>query len=138
MPKRVGVSIQAAFILFVVSSLVGFYFLRGMPELKSRVLLLAISIPAISALAVVLITGAVEGILPGRKLVFPTNLTLPLMHVAIMAVVVRLMLTTSNPLEALPDQVLPALIWENWRVLALCAVGESTLLSLFIVSGAGK
>jgi len=138
MPKRVGASLQAAFVLFIASTLVAFYFLRGVPEIRSGVFLLAISVPAIAALAIVVLTLTLEGLLPERKLVFPVNLTLPLMHVALMAVLVQLMMTTESPLQAVPDRVLPALIWEHWNVMTACALGEMTLLSLLVYAGSAK
>jgi hypothetical protein len=138
MPKRVGVAIQAAFALFLVSSLVAFFLLRKDPEMKTATFMLVISIPAISSLAVVALIAAIDALLPGERLAFPSNLTLPIMHVALMAVLIKLMATTPNPLEAVPDQFAPALVWERWSALLASLVGEILILSLMLLARAPK
>lgn len=138
MPKRVGVAIQASFALFLVSSLVALYFLRREPDMKPAIFMLVLSVPAIASLALVALIAAVDALLPAERLAFPTNLTLPIVHVALMAVLIKLMATTPNALEAVPDQFSPALIWQHWNVLAVCGFGELLILSLMLLSKAAK
>lgn len=130
---------QAALVLFAVSAAVGWLFLRLVPFFSRGVIALVMLIPAVSALSIMVLGITVDGILPDRRIRFPANLTLPILHAAIMAVVVQLLVTTANPLEATPEQAIPALLlWFNPFTLSVCVVFSVGFLSLFLIRSPKK
>lgn len=106
--------------------------------MKPAIFMLVVSVPAISSLALVALIAAIDGLLPEQRMAFPANLTLPIIHVALIAVLIKLMATTPNPLEAVPEQFSPALVWEHWNVLAVCVLSEIFMLSLLLLSKSAK
>jgi hypothetical protein len=132
MAKRIAAPIEVALTLTIASGFVGWLFLRGV---SGNAQLLAVSVPAVSALAVMILCLSVEGLLPGERISFPANLLLPVVHLALTAMLVQLLTTNPSPIEAVPERVLPVLIWQNWKVLGATAFGEMALLSAFLFQG---
>jgi hypothetical protein len=78
------------------------------PELWTR-----LAFPAAACLLLVALAVNFSGLAPDQGIKFPKNITLPLVHVALCAVLTRLALTTRGPFEVVPAPLAPAIIWTD-------------------------
>jgi hypothetical protein len=133
--KRTVVAIGTAFALFLTSSLVGVIVLFRAHELKMPVAIIVLTMPALASLLVAIISNLFEGFKPHTKNPFPYNITLPFVHCSLMLVLERLLTTAPSALEKLPPQLAPALVWQGWQVLGICAILEACVISVLALSG---
>lgn len=136
MSRRVAVSIQAAIVLFAVAAAVSWLVLRRSPHYSGAALAVVISVPAIASLVLALILNALESLLPAPRITFPVNVTLPLIHCSLMALLVSLILTSPTAFEAPPGPIAIARMFQSWLVLLACALLEIAALTLIgVVEG---
>jgi hypothetical protein len=114
---------------------VGFFVLYRSHQLQIQVVIAVLSIPAVTSLVVGILGTFFEGLRPQAKKPFPNNITLPLIHCSLILLLGRLLTTAPSALEKLPAQVAPIAIWQHWQVLAMCAVFEAGVISLYSLSG---
>lgn len=100
-------------------------------------LIIAASLPAAASLLLVIAGILFPSVYAVKRLSFPLNLTLPLMHCSIVFMLAELT-RGSFGLERLPDLLVPALAWGDIRFLALACLGQVLVLSLMIaLKGSG-
>ena len=133
-----AVAIEAAFLLFVVAASVCYFRLHKDPLITTRILILAISIPALSSLIVVMAASMLRWLIPDQRITFPAYVTLPILHCAISVVIVTLMLTPSLALERPGFNVVVVNIWRDRHVLITSLLLQIFLLSLVAAFGAGR
>ena len=132
MAKRISVTIEAAFALFLVcAGVAALLLLKQHPKPIS--LLLAISFPALASIGTVAVASFLRDISPAPRLSFPMNLTLPFIHVALLSAVVQLVVTRTNPLEALPPRLAVAEMWQQVPILLVCLLLQIAVLSAVVM-----
>lgn len=94
-------------------------------------LIVATSLPAAAALLLVIAALIVPGVYAVKKLSFPLNITLPLLHGSLIFMLAELT-RGSFGLEQPPEPLQPALAWSDVRFLALAVIGQFLVLSLLI------
>ena len=133
MKNRFLPAIEATFILFAISALVGTIILWRAQASASQIFL-SISIPAFASVLLLLLSGFVS-LFPEPKISFPVNLTLPLLHAALTIAMVHLVLTMPNAIQIVPRQLLVASVWENWIVLGSVLLTQIFTLSIVAATG---
>lgn len=94
-------------------------------------LVIAASLPAAASLLLVIAGIMFPAIYAVRRLAFPLNITLPLMHCSMVFMLAELT-RGSFGLERLPELLVPALAWGDVRFLALACLGQVIVLSLMV------
>ena len=130
MIRRIGFSIEIAFVLFLISAATGAFWVP-MKHLQLPMFLVLISLPAIASLSFVL-AAALTRLVSAGRMAFPLNLTIPLVHVVLLLLVVKLALTTPIAVERIRSEWEIATVWGSWRLLLTCFLVEVTALSLML------
>lgn len=99
--------------------------------------MLLISFPALGALGLV-VGSTVLPIVPASRIVFPLNLTLPLVHTALVLMMVKLVITMPSALQTAFPALQPLAVWENWRLLFGCFAAEVVILSVLVLARPGR
>lgn len=102
-------------------------FIRGIHDLTA--LVVATSLPAAASLLLLIAALLAPGIYAVRRLAFPLNVTLPLIHGSIIFMLAELT-KGSFGMEQPPSKLMPALAWDSLPFLALAVVFQIVLLSL--------
>ena len=129
--KKAATAVGTGLVLFFSAGMVALFVLFKLHALNWPLFVLIMSMPAFASLVIAALSGAMPGLAPTPKSVFPWNITLPLAHCALIVVVSRLALTTPSVLERVPDRLRPIGIWGNPLVLGSCLVLEVVLISAF-------
>lgn len=101
-------------------------FLHGVRDFTA--LIVATSLPAAASLLLLVASLFAPGIYAVRRLSFPLNFTLPLIHGSLVFMLAELT-KGSFGMEAPPKALLPALAWDNLPFLLLAVVFQVVLLS---------
>jgi hypothetical protein len=133
MKNRFLPAIEATFILFAISALVGTIILWKAQASASQIFL-STSIPAFASVLLLLLSGFIQ-IFPEAKISFPVNVTLPLLHCALTIAMVHLVLTMPNAIQTVPRQLVVATVWENWIVLGSVLLTQVFTLSIIAATG---
>lgn len=94
-------------------------------------LIVATSIPAAASLLLLLVAVLVPGLYAVKRLQFPLNLTLPLVH-ASLVYMLAVLTRSSFGLEKPPPPLIPALLWADWRFLAPAVLGQIIVLTVMM------
>jgi hypothetical protein len=127
---RVGLIVRTAGWLFLSSAALGYFLLNRAeyPALRDYAVVLG---PLASATLVYIAASlAIRDLHAPGRLVFPLNLTLPVVFTLLIRVSVILWASPSGPAFRTPDALLPALVWTNPLALALLALIQCALLTL--------
>jgi len=101
-------------------------FIRGIHDFTA--LIVATSLPAAASLLLLIASLFAPGIYAVRKMAFPLNITLPLIHGSLVFMLAELT-KGSFGLEEPPAALRPALEWDNLPFLILAVVFQVVLLS---------
>lgn len=101
-------------------------FLHGIRDLTA--LIVATSLPAAASLLLLVSALLAPGIYAVRRMAFPLNFTLPLIHGSIVYMLAELT-KGSFGMEQPPQRLLPALAWDDLPFLALAIIFQILLLS---------
>jgi hypothetical protein len=93
--------------------------------------IVATSIPAAASLLLLFVALVVPGLYAVKRLQFPLNFTLPLVHGSLVYMLATLT-RSSFGLEKPPTPLIPALLWADARFLAPAILGQIVVLSLLI------
>jgi hypothetical protein len=102
-------------------------FIRGIHDLTG--LVVATSLPAAASLLLLIAALLAPGIYAVRRLAFPLNVTLPLIHGSMIFMLAELT-KGSFGMEQPPSKLMPALAWDSLPFLALSVAFQIVLLSL--------
>lgn len=129
MGKRLfGVSIEISFTLFAVCGLVALLFMnRTAADFRGTAIVIAV--PAISSLALVVLTAILPGMLAPGRVAYPLNLTMPIVHAALMLVTIRLLLSGWSGVQTVPPIVRLIFGWLEVKIFVLMLVLNCLSLS---------
>jgi hypothetical protein len=136
--KRLSLAIESGFCLFAVCAVACVSLLWFMHHVPSRSLVMAVTIPALAALCLVCAVAILPGLIPTHKIEVPQTFTLPILHSALMIVLVQLLLTTPAAMQRPPEQLRVLVFWQDSRILIGCTLVEFGLLSLLALAAARK
>jgi len=134
--RKLSFSIEIAFALFIISAATGLLWIP-LRHANSAMLMVLISLPAIASLGLVLAAMLTQISSIGR-FAFPLNLTFPLVHVALLFLAVKLVLTTPMAVEQVRSEWQIATEWMNWRLLMAAFLLEVSGLSLGLALSSRK
>ena len=119
-------SSSALFICGAAFAIVTLLFMKGERSLIGIVV--ATSLPAAGSLLLLLVALLVPGVFAVGKMTFPLNITLPVIHCSIVYMLAELT-KGSFGVEKPPEQLRPALYWDDIGFLVLCMIFQIVLLS---------
>lgn len=126
--RQFGVSIEISFTLFAVCGLVALLFMnRSATDFRGTAIVIAV--PAIASLALVALTAILPGLLAPGRVAFPLNLTMPIVHAALMLVTIRLLLSGWNGVQTIPPIVRLIFGWLEVKIFVLMLVLNCLSLS---------
>ncbi len=127
-PAPIDLILETSSALFICGA--GFavisLFLRGIHDVIP--LIVATSLPAAASLLLLISSLLVPGIYAIRRLAFPLNLTLPLIHGSMVFMLAELT-KGSFGMEEPPRALLPALAWDNLSFLLMAVLFQIGLLT---------
>lgn len=127
-PVPIDLILETSSALFICGA--GFavisFFVRGVHDIIP--LIVATSLPAAASLLLLISSLLVPGIYAVRRLAFPLNLTLPLIHGSMVFMLAELT-KGSFGMEEPPKALLPALVWDNLPFLLLAVIFQVVLLT---------
>lgn len=88
----------------------------------------ALSIPALASMALLGLGLTVPSLFAVRRVAFPLNLTLPLIHGALITMFMELM-NSGLGLIRLPESLQGAMVWANPRMIVISVVAQFIVLS---------
>lgn len=126
----------ASILFFTVSAFaIAVLWNRGLREPLG--LAVATSVPAAASLLLAIAGGLVPSIFAVGKIVFPLNCTLPILHGALMLMVVSLA-RSSFGFQRPPDPLMPAMIWGNTTFLVIAVLAQFFVLTSVVLLRGGK
>lgn len=130
--RQVGFAFRICFLLYVVSAVVADGANRNphLAHTPSPAALVVYGAPAVAALVLLLLTISFPDLTTPHRVAFPLNLTLPSLFCGVAFTVVKLITGAGAGLQSTPDVLAPALVWLDWRFLALTWVGQMGILTL--------
>ena len=99
-------------------------------HLPTTAMLVVFGAPAVAALVLLLLALSFPDLTTPHRIAFPLNLTLPALFCGLAFTVVKLVTGAGAGIQSTPDVLVPALVWLDWRFLALTWVGQMGILSL--------
>ena len=89
--------------------------------------------PAVAAAVLLLLSVSVPDLMEPHRFAFPINVTSPLVYCALAYAVVTLITGAGAGIQKTPEVLQPALVWLDWRLLALTCAGQMGILTLGVV-----
>jgi hypothetical protein len=133
--RQVGFALRLCCLLYIVSAVVadGANGNSHLAHGSSATGLVVFGSPAVAAVVLFLLAISFPDLTVPHRVAFPLNLTLPSLFCGLAFTVVKLITGAGAGIQSTPDALLPALVWLDWRYLALTWGGQVGILSLGVL-----
>ncbi|MEA2553372.1 MAG: hypothetical protein QOJ65_1548 [Fimbriimonadaceae bacterium] len=128
LPSPVDLILETSSILFLCGAAIAVFSLRNTGVFTPIPLIVATSLPAAASLLLLVAALIMPGIYAVRKMSFPLNLTLPVIHCSLIFMLAELTRGSFGLINP-PDALKPALMWEDPRFLGMAFAAQVILLS---------
>ena len=132
MRRHVGLALECGLLLFLGSAAVGMYWLSRSGPLEGVPLLMTAAVPACASLILVGLSMLVPTLFAVNGMRFPLNVTLPLVHTALIFMALVLFTSSKASIQRLPEPFEVVLLWSETRALATSLAAGIVLLSLVV------
>ena len=132
--KRMSLASRCALPMYACSAGYGGYVVFKDSSTPGSYLGIILGLPAIAMALMVILTATVPDLLAPQKLVFPLNITLPLVFSSLLLLTVLLLTSTGSSLIIAHDRLRVAMFWANPTVIFLVTLSQIlclTVLALF-------
>ena len=135
-PAPIDLILETSSVLFFCGAAYAVFALYRQGITSAIELIVATSLPAAASLLLLFAAFVVPGLYAVRRLAFPLNITLPLLHGAMVFMLAELT-RGSFGLESPPKQLVPALAWSDVVFLGLAVVLQVVVLTFMLWIKAG-
>lgn len=131
MGKQFALAVEVAFYLLLVAALAGAAMLWHLRLLHSTNFFVTVAIPAVASLVLTLLSLVVPNLVSSSRLVFPLNVTLPIVHAVLMIAVTSFLMTSQTAIQEVPDQIRIVKIWDSGYLILATMLGQMLVLTVW-------
>jgi hypothetical protein len=118
--------------MFACSAAVAFWRLSDMKITHPLGGAIAYMVPAMATVVLLLLIFTFPDLMSAQKPAFPVNLTLPVLHSAMVYAIASLVTSEASGIEMLPEALLPSVTWLDWRMPATACLLQIGVLSVVV------